>query len=147
MTKQRQLWLKIATIIGLILVLQIPLIWVDSAMSERQYYHTQAAENIAQSWSHRQVVTGPILVVPYETQYKENVWDKNLEAYVTRIRTRRNTKILVPEKNLINSDVSVERRYRGIYSAPVYTSQIDIEGHLDLTPIGAIKKEEGFVGM
>lgn len=145
MTKQRQLWLKIATIVGLILVLQIPLLWVDSAMGERQYYQQQAAQDIAQSWSYEQVVTGPFLVVPYKTQYQEEVWDKNLEAYVTRTRTQNNKKILVPERNIIDSDLTVERRFRGIYSAPVYNSSIEVKGSLDLTPIETIKKQAGFI--
>lgn len=144
MTKQRQLWLKIGTIALLILILQIPLIWVDSVMKERQHYQYQVSSEISNSWSGQQTITGPFLVVPYSQVYTEKYWDSNLEKYVQVEKTKDLRTILVPTFNFVNGEVDVEKRYRGIYSAPVYRSNIDISGTISTTPLNTIMAEPSF---
>src|SRR5437763_1028898 len=65
------LFLKIASICVLIGLLHIPLGLTRSVLSERQGYQAAAIDEIAGIWGRRQLVTGPVLVIPYA--YKTQV--------------------------------------------------------------------------
>ena len=57
--------LKIAGIGLLIALLHIPLLMTHGVLRERQNYQAQAKEEIASLWGRQQLVTGPVLAVPY----------------------------------------------------------------------------------
>ena len=141
-SKQKQLWFKLAMICALILALQIPLLWVKGSMHERMRSQQEAAHDISQSWSNAQNLTGPIIVVPYKVKSYEEVWDKNLDAYVTKERLSQKRAFIVPKSTQINGHATVEHRKRGIYSAPVYRTEITVKGEFDLQEYNQIKSSD-----
>jgi inner membrane protein len=123
---------KIAGICLLIGLLHIPLALTHGVLRERQGYRSAAEQEIAASWGRQQIVSGPVLAVPYFYR-----------GAVLRPRLVEGRKIEVEESELIaatayflpdtleaKASVQPEVRHRGIYDTVVYTSQLQLTGTL-----------------
>ena len=123
--------LKIAGIGLLIVLLHIPLLMTHGVLKERQRYQVQATEEIAGLWGRQQLVTGPVLAVPYA--YK---------AWVTRSKVVGNAAVQVgdwelttatayflPEALAVSGTVDPEVRQRGIYDTVVYNTRLKLTGN------------------
>jgi inner membrane protein len=123
--------IKLAGIITLLLLLQIPLSMIRSGLEERSERRDAAVREITAAWGHAQEIIGPVLVVPYQTTRtveKETVVnghsvrtseDRLVEAYAS----------FLPETLSVEGLVEPAVRYRGIYEAIVYTTRLKISGH------------------
>ena len=111
---------KVAGIGFLILVLIIPLAMTRDVISDRRSLSDAAKHEIMRSWGGRQVVGGPILVVPYIKV--------TIDPYVDRTEERGEVYFL-PENLSYDADLRTEIRYRGIHEVPVYTANMRINGH------------------
>ena len=56
---------KMLFVFVMTIVIMIPLMLIRGTISERQFYRTQAIDNIARSSAGAQAFSGPVLVVPY----------------------------------------------------------------------------------
>ncbi|MDH5600193.1 MAG: cell envelope integrity protein CreD [Gammaproteobacteria bacterium] len=135
--------IKIAVIGFLMLVLLIPLSMIEEVVSERSYFRDHASRSIAQSWTGKQKIIGPVLVVPYIQYYKQREWDKNLKVYQERKYSRTKKVYLLPEKLSINGEIITENRKRGLYNVPVYSSDLDIKGIFNNKDIIKLSKKIG----
>lgn len=134
---------KILTILGLALALMIPLGMIEGVVSERSNYRDEVKADIAQSWTGTQKFLGPILIVPYVESYTKKEWDKNLEAYKKNTYYRHKQLYLLPEQLRIRGDITTEQRTRSIYSIPVYSSDLLVEGSFDNKKLVALSKKMG----
>lgn len=100
----------------LILVLQIPLLMVNSVRSERTGLRTQAFQEVGERWGDKQKFIGPILVVPYCYRMSGDVTLRRANAY------------FLPEEMELQGNLSPEIRRRGIFSIPVYTAEVTVKG-------------------
>lgn len=105
--------LRIVGIAILILLLMIPTSEIRSLVYERENLRDQAIGNISESWGSDQILTGPILTVPYEEAYKDS--DDN-------IRTRIDYAHFLPEALDVSGSLSPELRSRSIYEAVLYVA-------------------------
>lgn len=135
--------IKIAVIGFLMLVLLIPLNMIEGVVSERSYFRDHASKSIAQSWTGKQKIIGPVLVVPYVQYYKKREWDKNLKAYQETKYSRTKKIYVLPEKLLINGSIVTENRKRGLYNVPVYSTGLDIKGNFTNKEIIKIRRKHG----
>lgn len=122
---------KVVIIAFLMLVLLIPLSMISGLISERTFYREQVRQEIAQSWTGAQKVLGPFLVVPYSQQKSRREWDENLKQYKIENYTTRGEFYLLPDELSVSARVGTELRSRGLYSIPVYSSEMRIEGAFD----------------
>ncbi len=112
---------KKVLITGVIAVLlMIPLHLIEQKVSERNHYHQLASKAVADSWTGQQVVLGPILVLPYRTQWEEQ--EKNGRKAATH--TRISHKYVMPTKVDANYDVASDIRVKGIFKIPVYRTDV-----------------------
>lgn len=135
--------IKIATIFGLALALMIPLSMIEGVVSERSMYRDEVKANIAQSWTGTQKFLGPVLIVPYVEKYTKKEWDKNLKAYKQNTYFRRKQIYLLPEQLRIRGEITTEQRRRGLYSIPVYASDLLVEGAFTNQQLVALWKKKG----
>lgn len=119
---------KIIVIAILALVLLIPLDMILSKISERSHYLEQARASVAQSWTSEQKVVVPILVIPYTTEKKIEVWDKQLKEKVWQRRTEKKQGYFEAARLQIHADITQGTRNKGIYRVPVYNSLISVSG-------------------
>jgi len=105
-----------AIIIGiLVLVLLIPTAMIMALISEREHRQNEATTEVSHIWANDQVITGPVLVVPYTA----------LNAKKEEVI---NQAFFLPEKLSVNGRLQPELRHRGIYDVAVYSSELQLSG-------------------
>jgi len=110
---------KVAGIGLLILILLVPLAMTRGVVHERSQLYEQAKYEVMRSWGGRQLLGGPILVVPYVRI--------NVDPYLDRAEETGEVSFL-PETLSFRADLATEIRYRGIHEVPVYTATTQISG-------------------
>ncbi len=115
--------LRALLLLGLVLLLQIPTLFVSFLVTERRARHDEAAREVASKWGQRQTITGPALVVPW-THHWTQVDDKG----VSRARSEERRLVLLPESLDVDARLHSEVRRRGIYPVPVYRLNATLSG-------------------
>lgn len=123
---------KIAGIGILIGLLHIPLALTQGVLRERQGFRAQAVEEISSVWGRQQIVTGPVLAVPYA--YRAAVVRTRLldgrKVDVEESELIAATAYFLPEMLQVKASVEPEVRHRGIYDAVVYATKLRLTGGL-----------------
>ncbi|HLF33864.1 MAG TPA: cell envelope integrity protein CreD [Cyclobacteriaceae bacterium] len=115
----RSVTVKLISVTFLVLLLLIPQSMITSLIREREGNMQDVMTDISGKWSGSQQVAGPVLVIPYHY----NVVSDN--GKVTRFKKYA---FFLPDTLEIESRVTPEKRYRGIYSIIVYKSEISLSG-------------------
>ncbi len=115
---------KMLIIGGLILLLMIPSFMVESLIKERMHRKNTVLNEITSAWSNPQTLTGPIISLPYNEYYK----NKDGET-----KSRVKTAYILPETLNIEGEINPEVRYRSIYKAVVYNSELKLSGQFDFS--------------
>ena len=111
--------LKIIAIAFLVLVLQIPSAMISSVMHERESRRDSVVQEINGKWGWSQTITGPFFTVPFKEYYT----DKNKEQK-SRIRYFH----FLPDQLNITGKITPHIRYRSLYEAVLYTTQLKVSG-------------------
>lgn len=99
----------------------IPLLLVYALVYDRQDQARTAQESIATGWAGPQVVTGPLLVIPYRD---ESVTSEIVNGQsVTRTVEVRKHLFLQPERQNVQTSLVPEVKRRAIYETVIYTAQ------------------------
>jgi inner membrane protein len=122
MSSDRSPGLKLTLAILVGLVLSIPLFAVWLLVYDRQMQSEQARTSIAEGWGGPQIMSGPLLVIPYRTTAEETVTENGQQ--VTRSREVWQELTLAPEQAQLDTEVRPERRQRSIYEVVVYDSRV-----------------------
>lgn len=125
-------------IIGFIcLVSLIPLALVTSVIEERSRYANYAIDDVSESWGGEQMLSGPIIHVPYlqKRVVTETVEDKNaqgdtIEKTVTKVYWDQKSRVFLPDELNFNIEQDIQVRKRGIFEVPLYEAQFNITGKL-----------------
>jgi inner membrane protein len=132
-TTHRSVLCKIGTIVVLGLALIVPLRMVDGLVDERRALRNRVVEDVAQSGVGAQRLEGLVLILPCTDRYDEKETLDNGRT-VVRPRTVACDVFLLPERLGIDGELDTEFRYRGIYPALVYRSQLNLEGIFSVPP-------------
>jgi len=124
---KQSILLKLSIIGVLALLLLIPTAMISDLIRERESTKHDAVEDICNKWGGAQTISGPVLGIPYVT-------------VITNPRTGKSTRnsetvYLLPDQLNINGKSSTETRYRGIYKAILYNTQLDLTGQFDLNQL------------
>ncbi len=120
---------KMVVVGVLVILLLIPLTMIMNVVKERSSYRYEARESIAESWTGEQKVVGPLLVVPYKEYYKKKVWDEQIKKYQFETHHWERKLYIAPEQLTLRGDIVTDERSRGLYTIPVYTSDLTVAGH------------------
>ena len=111
----------------LIIVLLIPLAFIQNLISERANRQKHVVNEINQSWGGEVLLYGPILKIPYKT-YNEKIYTSdNGESHTEKIE-QINYAYIFPESLDIKSTINPNEKQRGIYKTAVYQSKIELNG-------------------
>jgi len=119
---QESITIKLLSIGFLLLILLIPLSWIESLINERQFRSEEVLLDITSKWSGKQIISGPVIVLPYK--YSEIVREKGEEPKVV---THRRKAFFLPEDLKISGNVTPQILHRGIYEAAVYEGSLAID--------------------
>lgn len=124
------------------LLLLIPIDSIEDTIRDRSHFRNQVIQDIANSSTGAQTITGPIIVVPYEVTYTRKKIDPETKKEIEETYTRNKTQYFLPEELNFTGDVTMEKRYRGIYLAHIYQWKGDIKGAYEIPVNFGINEEE-----
>ncbi len=113
---------KIFSIGILILLMLIPTSMIQSTIREREYRQEDAVNEISEKWSNEQIISGPIISIPYKAYFK-SADDKD------EVKVLKKYAHFLPEDLTVNGEVVSELRKRGIYEAVLYSSDLKMKGN------------------
>lgn len=125
-----KLLFKALIIGGMAIVLLIPSFFVQNVVKEREARQKQAVTEVSSKWAGQQVITGPILVVPYDERKMDSP-----EKY----STVRHYAYFLPDKLNIESKVDPVEKHRGIYDVMLYSSEMTITGKFFPLPLASMQ--------
>ncbi|MCB9252831.1 MAG: cell envelope integrity protein CreD [Flavobacteriales bacterium] len=109
--------LKMVLIAFLTLLLLIPSFMIQSIIHERKYNQQSVVDEVGAKWGKEQVVSGPILSIPYLLVRKN---EGNLTDYVHYL----------PETMNVKGEMDVKTKNRNIYKVIGYSSDVVVTGKL-----------------
>jgi inner membrane protein len=138
-SRRFSLFIKISSIGVLIVLLHIPLAMTNGVLRERQGYQAQATSEIAGIWGRQQLITGPVLAVPYtyKTQVIRSRVASGRKVDVEETALTPATAYFLPETLAVNGTVGPELRHRGIYDTVVYSTKLKLAGQFQPDLIAA----------
>jgi inner membrane protein len=125
------------------LLLTIPLLAVYALVRDREEQSQTAQESISAGWGGPQVVSGPVLVVPYfrPQSHTETVDGRE----VTRTDNERAELYIAPEAQSVHTRLDPHMRKRSIYSSVIYLAALDGSARFvlpdDLSRIGIVRDQ------
>ncbi|WP_459210621.1 cell envelope integrity protein CreD [Aquimarina rhabdastrellae] len=112
----------------LILILLIPLTFIQSLINERSHRQSEVIDEINQKWGNEVYLYGPILKIPYRKRAETSIWDQSEKSYIKEHTTTIENAYFFPETLNIDADISCEPLRRSIYESVVYNADMNISG-------------------
>jgi inner membrane protein len=132
---QKALLFKIAIVLLLAILINIPLGMMNNLVFERQGRQTQVSADIANSYAEPQFIAGPLLVFPYTEEYSEPQEAQDSEGNpISRNRIRHHSSaIYLPPRTLnAKGSLATEIKKRSLFEVPVYTLDSTWEGDFEI---------------
>ena len=124
--KKESVALRIILIGSIIILLIIPLLMVQSLITDRQNYRQEAVNEISKSWAGMQSIAGPIITIKRKVQKADSKGEKFFVI---------SNDYYLPETLKIDVEVAPEKRYKGIYEVMLYKSKIKMSGTIDFSKL------------
>lgn len=140
----RSLTFRTLLVGALMLSMLIPLSMVENIVRERNQYYLSVLKDIAKGWGGKQTIVGPMLVVPYVEHLTsvDTVTDNSgVSKTITRDVFNNKTMILLPEDLNIETELHEKHRQRGIYDSLLYTAEMKLSGHFNLSALPVESKK------
>lgn len=112
------------------LVLMIPLIMVYWLVSDREAQSHVAQRSITAGWGGAQVISGPVLVVPYMRRVTQTEQEDGKS--VTRTTLVRDELFLSPARQDVRTELTPQTRSRSIYASVIYQAAMEGESRFVL---------------
>lgn len=113
---------------ALILILLIPLTYVNLLIEERAYRQQDVVREINQKWGNDVMLYGPILKLPYKTYSETSTFNEKTKTYLKETKTHINYAYIFPEELDIDATVKSKTLHLGNFESAVYTSNMSILG-------------------
>lgn len=136
---QKSLGLCVVLIL-LLIVIQL----IGNKINERSLYRDEAKNRVSQSWTGTQSLSIPVLVARYQTSKLERRYDEASKQFVEEQITEKLATFIMLEAADVTVDINNDQRQVGIYSVPVYTSDVEISGQVDFTALQALAENNNF---
>ncbi len=114
---------KMVVIIVLAMILLIPSFLIQDIINDRMVRGEEVKQELFTQWGGRQVVSGPVLNVPYTVTEPGDNNQKAIE--------RHGVAHFMPGELHINGELLPEARKRGIYEVVVYEGKLHMQGRFD----------------
>lgn len=140
---QRTLLFKSIIVAVLMLLIGIPLMMIQSTISERMRFRDMAVRSIAADSVSEQTILGPVLVIPYsETYEQEEVIDSATKRTVLRKYVLQHRHYVYPNELKLIGNVDTDHRYRGIHKVLVYSGLHTLSGDFVLPGLEALARDK-----
>ncbi|SFS90229.1 cell envelope integrity protein CreD [Sphingobacterium wenxiniae] len=121
---------KLGIILFLVLLLLIPMELIKDLIGERKARERSVSYEIASKWGNQQVISGPIIGIPYRYQYSVSTTDDKGKVK-TETEVGQDYIFLASKQLHVKSVVEPEYLKRGIYQSVVYNATVELTGNFD----------------
>ena len=121
-SKERSPGFKLAITVVIGALLAIPLLMVYGLVWDRQGQAETAQDSVAEGWGGRQILTGPMLVIPYRQQTVQTVTENGKQS--SKAITVEREMYLAPLSDNANVSIDSERKRKSIYDSVVYEAKV-----------------------
>ncbi len=132
---------KVLVIGLLMLLLSVPLVMVRDVIQERSSNREVAAHEVARAHAGEQLISGPVLYVPYTETFTRTVAVGDAGHTRDERVTQSHAVIRFPASMETRSRLSTETRWRGVFPITVFTSTNESTGRFVWTDVEP--KEKG----
>ncbi|MFC3212876.1 cell envelope integrity protein CreD [Novosphingobium panipatense] len=110
--------------VGLVaLVLMVPLLLVYALVYDRQDQSRTAQNAINAGWGGPQILSGPVVVVPFRTTQTQN---ETVDGKpITRVAEVEKLLYISPDSNRVKTRVDPQERQKSIYRSVLFTARVD----------------------
>jgi inner membrane protein len=126
--KKHATTLKLLMLGALSLLLLIPTFFIGDIIRERSSLKESVQFEIGDKWGHEQIITGPIISLPYQLLSTQEDG---------KILTHRGMMHILPENLNIESDLVPIVKRRGIYEAILYNATSKLTGNFEFSELSA----------
>lgn len=127
--KRNSIGFRLLIIGTLVLLLLIPSAWISSLVNEREGRKKEAVFEITSKWAQSQTIGGPVITVPYLKKWQdEKGKTQTAFSYIH----------FLPNKLVIQGNLTPEIRYRGIHKAILYNSKISLNGDFSFAKLDSL---------
>jgi len=112
----------------LVLILLIPLFFVQDLIRERERTKDQAVSEINNDWGEKIMLYGPILKIPYNVTVKSTETDVKTGKAVTVSSDETYYAYFFPDNLNVDGILDAQPKKRGIYQTSVYKTQMKLDG-------------------
>jgi inner membrane protein len=127
---------RLAVVFLVAITLLIPLGMIEGVVGERHRSYSSVLQDIGSRWGYEQILTGPILVVPFQYRYSttSSVLNGNgVFQDITQWHESNHQALILPDGLTFKGNIDPEYRQRSIYKSLVYRMQLRMSGQfLDL---------------
>jgi len=116
---------------ALVLILLIPLIYIEELIKERSFRQQNVISEINQQWGNEVLLNGPVLKIPYKIFNEKTITDAKTKQVLTETIEEIKHAYFFPNDLNIKSSLNPEVKQRGIYSTAVYNSNINFSGNFN----------------
>lgn len=127
MNLKNNIYLKLGTIIVLLLLLLIPTNMIQDLIREREATQQEAISEVSSKWAEEQTIAGPILSIPYY-RYDKQVSRENGTVQYIKLK---DFIYILPEQLYASGNMEPQVRHRGIYEVVVYSSELELKGRFN----------------
>ena len=120
--ERRSPGIKLLFVVLIAAALAVPLMMTYALVWDRQEQSDTARQSITRGWGGPQVVTGPMLVIPYRERTTETTIVDNRPT--ERIVTVRRNLFLAPHTQSVETELEPERRAKSIYESVIYRARM-----------------------
>ncbi|WP_412560169.1 cell envelope integrity protein CreD [Winogradskyella sp. MIT101101] len=130
-------WLKTSItarmiVVGiLIMVLLIPLTFVNILIEERAFRQQDVVREINSKWGNDVTIYGPVLKLPYKTYTETSTFNEKTKAYIKETKTHIKYAYIFPETLETDVDVKSKSLYLGNFESAVFTSKMKMNGRFN----------------
>ncbi len=122
---------------ALVLVLLIPLTYVNILIEERAFRQQDVVNEINKKWGNEVMVYGPILKLPYKTYSETSTYNEKTKTYFKQTKTHTNYAYIFPEKLDVEASVKSKSMHLGNFESAVFTSKMNINGNYALPDLSS----------
>ncbi len=113
----------------LIIILLIPLSFIESLIRERSFRQLDVVEEINSKWGNNVLVYGPILKIPYKTYSETTTFNEKTKTYLKETKTQINYAYIFPESLKSDANVNSKKLNRGNFESAVFTTNMNFSGY------------------
>ncbi len=126
----RSLTVKMVVIGVLILILLIPLVFVQSLIEERAQRQQEVISEINEKWGKEHIISGPFVKVPYIKRTTSTYTDPNSKETKTSTQYFTSYAYFSPDEVDGKAILDVKTLQRSIYKSAVYEGSLSMNGKL-----------------